>query len=73
MELRKQELKKLTDLKCSYGLLTSINLTILKGGLQRNVVPAEMSATFDIRLSIDTDINEFEQRVRVYSFLIEQI
>lgn len=31
--------------------VTSINLTMLKGGVQINVVPSELSAAFDIRVS----------------------
>lgn len=42
--------------------VTSINLTILKGGIQRNVVPSEMSATFDIRFSIHADPDAFERQ-----------
>lgn len=63
MELRKEELRKLTELNYSHGNVSSINLTILKGGVLRNVVPAEMRATFDIRLAIQVDVDEFERMV----------
>ena len=36
---------------------------MMKGGMQENVVPAEMSLTFDIRLAIDVDHDAFEQQV----------
>lgn len=50
MEMRKKELKKL-NAGTPYGKVTSINLTILKGGVQANLVPPQFSATFDLRLS----------------------
>lgn len=62
-EYREQEKRKWKDLKLPYGNVTSINLTILKGGVQNNVIPAEMSATFDIRVSVNTDLDEFEKQV----------
>ena len=43
--------------------MTSINLTKVKGGVGNNVIPAEMSATYDMRISIDTDLDEFEKMV----------
>lgn len=49
---------------CSLFTVTAINLTMMKGGMQENVVPAEMSLTFDIRLAIDVDHDAFEQQVR---------
>lgn len=36
---------------------------MLKGGTANNVIPAELSATFDIRVSINDDVDAFEQRV----------
>lgn len=62
-EYRTEEKRKLKELKYPYGNVTSINLTILKGGIQNNVVPAEMSAIFDMRISVNTDLDEFEQMV----------
>lgn len=62
-EFRKEEMRKLDELKYPDGNVTVINLTILKGGVQDNVVPAEITATFDMRVSINTDLNEFEQQV----------
>lgn len=66
-EFRKEEKRKLTELKYPYGNVTSINWTILKGGVQDNVVPAEMTVTFDIRVSINADLNELEQKVLIDS------
>jgi hypothetical protein len=38
------------------GAVTSVNLTILEGGVAYNVVPATMSASFDIRVAPDVDL-----------------
>lgn len=40
-----------------------INLTKIKGGVQNNVIPAEMIAVFDIRISVNTDLDAFEKMV----------
>lgn len=66
MELREHEVKKLENNKdLSIGDVTTVNLTMLSGGVQGNVVPPELSFTVDIRLSNDVDLNEFEQQVRI--------
>lgn len=46
-----------------YGNITTINLTILRGGVQYNVIPAEFRATIDMRTSIEIDLNGIEQQV----------
>lgn len=43
------------------GDVTSLNLTMLSGGVQPNVVPAEFKATFDIRVTPKVDMKEFEK------------
>lgn len=48
-EMRKAEDKKLAS-GVPYGKVTTINLTILKGGVQANVVPTDFRATVDFRL-----------------------
>lgn len=65
MEYRRGELKKFKELNYSYGKVTTINLTKLKGGVENNVIPAEMSAIFDIRISVDTDLDEFQNQVNL--------
>lgn len=67
MDFRKQEMNKLKDNPLlKMGDVTAVNLTMLKGGLQTNIVPSEMRLTFDIRLAIDVDHEKFEQEVRFY-------
>lgn len=62
-EFRAEESRKLNELKHPYGNVTTINLTILKGGVQTNLIPAELSATFDMRVSANADLDEFENQV----------
>lgn len=63
LEFRRNETSKLNDLQYPYGNVTSINLTILQGGVASNVVPGEMSAFFNLRLSVNTDWDELERTV----------
>lgn len=64
-EYRNNEKRKLNVLKHPRENVTTINLTMVRGGVQSNVIPAEMSATFDIRLSINTELAELEQQVQI--------
>lgn len=62
MERRAKEKKLLKDNEhLSDGDVTTINLTKLEGGVQTNVVPPELRVTFDCRVSLNTDHEEFEK------------
>lgn len=72
MEMRENEAQKLIDNpNLQIGDVTAINMTIMKGGLQTNIVPAELSITFDIRCAIDVDHDAFEQQVCNALILLE--
>ncbi|KAL8587114.1 hypothetical protein ACOMHN_026082 [Nucella lapillus] len=58
-----QEQRLKTSPSLGLGDVTSLNITALTGGVQGNVVPCEMSATFDIRLSADENLEEFEEMI----------
>lgn len=58
-EVRKNEANPRQGL----GGITCINLTMINGGVQNNVVPALITVDFDIRVGIDVDLNEFEAMV----------
>lgn len=60
-DVEEQKLENNSNLQI--GDVTTVNLTMLNGGVQNNVVPGEMSVVFDIRLAVDIDHNEFEQMV----------
>ncbi|XP_017001387.2 aminoacylase-1A-like [Drosophila takahashii] len=61
MEFRAEQVKRLKDNpELQIGDVTTINLTSVDGGVQSNVVPPLLTACFDIRLSLDTNVSEFE-------------
>ncbi|KAL1782616.1 aminoacylase-1 [Sigmodon hispidus] len=61
-EKEKQRLQANPHLK--EGAVTSVNLTKLEGGVAYNVVPATMSASFDIRVAPDVDMKAFEKQLQ---------
>ncbi|CAB3243377.1 unnamed protein product [Arctia plantaginis] len=46
-----------------FGDITSINLTQVQGGVQVNVLPENLSVSFDIRIACDVDIDEFDAMI----------
>lgn len=64
MAMRAQELRKLeNNPELTIGDVTTINLTRAGGGVQSNVVPPLLMVCFDVRLAIDVDQVEFENKV----------
>lgn len=64
MDLREEEVAKLdNNPELSVGDVTTVNLTIVKGGVQTNIVPPLLTVAFDVRLAIDVDHQEFEDKV----------
>ncbi|XP_043466015.1 aminoacylase-1-like [Leptopilina heterotoma] len=67
MDYRASEKDKLKDPKVKNGNITSINLTMLKGGLQVNVVPDVLSAAFDIRIPPDMEVfKKFDKMIHTW-------
>lgn len=63
-EFRKTQVEKLeNDSSLEIGDVSTVNLTILDGGVQFNVIPVTFTATFDIRLAPDMDLKAFEKQV----------
>lgn len=64
-EFRAKESKRLDDSNgnLTIGDVTTVNLTILKGGVQLNVVPPVVSAFYDVRLALDVSLDDFETMV----------
>lgn len=44
--------------------VTTVNLTILKGGVQSNVIPPQFTVVYDIRLAINEDHEKFESMIK---------
>jgi len=62
---RAQEKAKLeADPSKTLGDVNTVNLTIINGGVQTNVVPDKFELTFDIRITPTTDIEQLEKEVR---------
>ncbi|KAJ6649052.1 Aminoacylase-1 [Pseudolycoriella hygida] len=60
MELRDAEEVKLEkNANLGIGDVTTVNLTMMSGGVQNNVIPGELTIVFDIRLAVDVDHDEF--------------
>lgn len=70
MRFRQAEAARLAaDAALTVGDVTTINLTMLHGGVQVNVVPPAMRLSFDIRLAVTVDHAEFEKMVFVRTAL----
>lgn len=64
MDMREVEVEKLeNNPEMSVGDVTTVNLTIVKGGVQTNIVPPLLTVAFDVRLAIDVDHQTFENKV----------
>lgn len=64
LEFRANEVKKLhMNPELTVGDVTTVNLTMIEGGVQHNVVPPLMKISFDIRLAIDVSHTDFEDMV----------
>lgn len=60
MDMRRHEEKKLeNNPELNIGDVTTVNLTMIEGGIQANVVPPELRLMFDIRLAIEVDHDDF--------------
>lgn len=65
MGFRASQVQALKDDKSRfYGDVTTVNLTIVEGGVQRNVVPAMIEVVFDLRIAIDVDLDALEKQIR---------
>jgi len=63
MDYRSNENSKINHLTVNKGDVTGINLTMINGGVQINVVPAEIKIVFDIRLAVYVDQDAFKEQI----------
>lgn len=70
-EFRGTESKRLDESASalSIGDVTTVNLTILEGGVQSNVVPPLISVVYDIRIALDVNQDELEAKVYDANFV----
>ena len=52
------------DSSLTLGDVTTVNLTLMSGGVQVNVVPDKFVLTFDIRITPRTNLDQFEANLR---------
>uniref|UniRef100_UPI000EF455AA aminoacylase-1 n=1 Tax=Ciona intestinalis TaxID=7719 RepID=UPI000EF455AA len=66
LDFREKEKLKLKNAESCImlGDVTTVNLTQLEGGLAYNIVPAELVATFDLRVALTVDFEAFEQQLK---------
>nr|XP_026496307.1 aminoacylase-1-like [Vanessa tameamea] len=65
MDLRQESKKKLeSNPELTIGDVTSVNLTMLNGGIQNNVIPEKLTASFDLRLALSVNFVEFENMIK---------
>lgn len=62
--LREKERKRLqSNPQLSLGDVTTVNMTKVNGGVSCNVIPSEMSVTFDLRIPPTVNLQEFESKI----------
>jgi len=65
LAFREEEKKRLAaNPSFTLGDVTSVNLTIMEGGVQTNVVPDKFVLNFDIRITPTTDMVQFEEMLK---------
>ncbi|XP_069824787.1 aminoacylase-1A-like isoform X2 [Dendropsophus ebraccatus] len=64
LNFREKEKKRLeSNPDLTLGDVITINLTKVNGGVSCNVIPSEMSTTFDLRIPPTMDLKEFELQI----------
>ncbi|XP_055618069.1 aminoacylase-1-like [Toxorhynchites rutilus septentrionalis] len=65
MDYRNSQQERLdNDQELTVGDVTTVNLTMMSGGVQNNVIPPEFKISFDIRVAHDTSIDAFEAQLQ---------
>ncbi|ESO12051.1 hypothetical protein HELRODRAFT_62927 [Helobdella robusta] len=66
LDFREKEKERKEKCCLTQGDVTSVNLTILQGGVQVNVVPDKFVACFDVRVPPSVDLEEFERTISAW-------
>lgn len=67
MDFRENEVKRLeNNPDFTIGDVTTVNLTVIKGGVQVNVLPPLLEIKFDVRLALDVNHDELEATVSFF-------
>jgi len=66
MDYRAGQEKKMIETKCPIGEVTTVNLTMLNGGVQYNVVPDKLQVGFDMRVTPLYDLDVFDKQIHAW-------
>ncbi|XP_061730314.1 aminoacylase-1A-like [Nerophis ophidion] len=65
LDFRETEKHRLNTSQCfTLGDVTTVNMTMVKGGVAYNVIPAEMDVSFDLRIPPTVNLQEFEKVIQ---------
>uniref|UniRef100_A0A8C5I0I0 N-acyl-aliphatic-L-amino acid amidohydrolase n=1 Tax=Gouania willdenowi TaxID=441366 RepID=A0A8C5I0I0_GOUWI len=65
LDFREKEKHRLNTSECfTLGDVTTINMTMVKGGVAYNVIPAEMDVSFDLRIPPTVNLQDFERQIK---------
>lgn len=67
LDFRASEKQRLDTSECfTLGDVTTVNMTMVNGGVAYNVVPAEMDVSFDLRIPPTVNLQEFEEQIKAW-------
>lgn len=67
MDYRASQVRMLEDnTELTIGDVTTVNVTLLNGGVQSNVVPPQFQVTIDMRLSLQVNHQDFENMFKTW-------
>uniref|UniRef100_H2LA56 N-acyl-aliphatic-L-amino acid amidohydrolase n=1 Tax=Oryzias latipes TaxID=8090 RepID=H2LA56_ORYLA len=65
LDFREKEKQRLNTSECfTLGDVTTVNMTMVKGGVAYNVIPAEMDVSFDLRIPPTVNLQDFERQIQ---------
>uniref|UniRef100_A0A3Q1AHB6 N-acyl-aliphatic-L-amino acid amidohydrolase n=1 Tax=Amphiprion ocellaris TaxID=80972 RepID=A0A3Q1AHB6_AMPOC len=65
LDFREKEKHRLNTSECfTLGDVTTVNMTMVKGGVAYNVIPAEMDVSFDLRIPPTVNLQDFERQIK---------
>ncbi|KAG5274990.1 hypothetical protein AALO_G00142370 [Alosa alosa] len=65
LDFREKEKHRLDISECfTLGDVTTVNMTMVNGGVAYNVIPAEMDVSFDMRIPPTVNLQEFEEQIK---------
>ena len=70
---QRQLLESMGESVFTLGQVTTVNLTMIEGGVQDNVIPSTFKLTYDCRVAIDASHVEHEAMVNMFFIQIFKI